>query len=81
MKQLTKENQCYDLNECDNRKLKRLLNEKECAEYLSCSRSWLRQSRCYNWPDSPPYIRLGRRMGIRYDIYELDKWLEKNKVG
>ncbi len=61
---------------------KRLITEADAARYLSCSRSFLRQSRLNgNLPGrsaGPPWVRLGRR-GIRYDLNDLDAWLEARK--
>lgn len=57
---------------------KKLLNEQETAQYLNMSRSWLRQARCYQWSNAPPYLRLGR--SIRYSIKDLDAWIESQAV-
>lgn len=61
--------------------MKQLLSEREAATYLSMSRSFLAQGRCYGRPESPPYLRIGR--AIRYDVRELDEWLNerREKVG
>lgn len=62
---------------------KRLLTEKQTAEYISMSRSFLRQARMNgdrnNRTPSPPYLRIGKR-SIRYDIHALDIWLEQFKT-
>lgn len=58
--------------------MKQLLNETETCEYTSMSRSWLRQARCYQWPDSPPYIKIGR--AIRYRVCDLDTWINARTV-
>ncbi len=58
--------------------VKQLLSEREAATYLSMSRSFLAQSRCYERSDAPPYIRCGKR-AIRYDIRDLDNWLLARK--
>jgi predicted DNA-binding transcriptional regulator AlpA len=59
--------------------LKRLLTEQETAEYISLSRSFLRQGRIYGHRDGhippPRHIQLGR--AVRYDIQDLDKWIEQ----
>lgn len=55
--------------------LKSTLDEKEAAEYIGMSRSWLRQSRCLKFHHAPPYLRLGYR--IRYRIKDLDDWKAK----
>ena len=61
----------------------RLLTEAQAAQYLSLSRSTLRQGRM-NGPREGhlppvPYIRLGR--AIRYDIHELDDFILQHKAG
>ncbi len=61
---------------------KRSLTEKEAAEYIGMSCSFLRQDRMngfrLNRTPGPNYVRIGR--AVRYLREELDKWLEKNKV-
>jgi predicted DNA-binding transcriptional regulator AlpA len=61
----------------------RLLTESEAANYLRVSRSLLRQQRMRSSRDSSiplvPFIRLGRH--VRYDIVELDAWIEQQKAG
>lgn len=61
---------------------KRSLTEKEAAEYIGMSCSFLRQDRMngfrQNRTPGPNYIRIGR--AVRYLREELDKWLEENKV-
>ena len=60
----------------------RLFNEADAATYLGLSRSLLRRQRCEGQRDGHvpmvPYIRAGR--SIRYDIADLDAWIESNKV-
>jgi hypothetical protein len=60
---------------------KRGLTEAETAEYISISRSALRQSRMdgarENRMPPPPFIRLGRK--IIYLIDDLDHWLEAHR--
>ncbi|RDH84506.1 MAG: DNA-binding protein [endosymbiont of Galathealinum brachiosum] len=57
----------------------RALTESQAAEYLSVSRSLLRQSRMNgereNRLSGPAWIKLGSR-SIRYLIEDLDTWLE-----
>ena len=58
---------------------KRVLTEREAAEYIGMSQAFLRQDRM-NGPRhrrtlGPPYIRIGRR-SIRYLLEDLDGWLE-----
>lgn len=58
------------------------LTEVEAAQYLSVSRSSLRQARINgrrrNRMPPPPYVRLGR--AIRYLVDDLDTWLARNRV-
>ncbi|MDP5130747.1 MAG: helix-turn-helix domain-containing protein [Paraglaciecola sp.] len=58
---------------------KRVLTEIETAEYISMSRSYLRQSRMEgnraNRTPGPPFIKIGR--SIRYLKEDLDKWLDE----
>ena len=57
----------------------RAFTEAQAAEYLSISRSLLRQSRMNGFREGrlsgPPFIRLGSR-SIRYLKEDLDQWLE-----
>ena len=61
---------------------KRLLTEAEAAQYISMSRSFLRKSRMDgnrdNRTSGPPYVRVTNR-AIRYDIRDLDGWIEANR--
>lgn len=60
-------------------KQQRALTEEQAAEYLSVSRSLLRQSRMNgereNRLSGPPFIKMGSR-SIRYLKEDLDQWLE-----
>ena len=60
-------------------KQQRALTETQAAEYLSVSRSLLRQSRMNgereNRLSGPPFIKMGSR-SIRYLKEDLDTWLE-----
>jgi predicted DNA-binding transcriptional regulator AlpA len=62
--------------------LKRLFTEQEAAEYLSMSRSYLRQDkmngRFKTRTPGPDFCRFGSM--IRYTKEELDKWIEKHLV-
>lgn len=62
--------------------MKRLFSEKEAAEYLGMSRSYLRQDRMngafkHRTP-GPEFYRFGRM--IRYSQDALDKWILTNRV-
>ena len=61
---------------------KRLFTEKEAAEYLGMSRSYLRQDRMNgalkNQTPGPSFCRFGKM--IRYAIEDLDKWIDKNMI-
>ena len=54
---------------------KRLLDINECAAYLGISKntlcSWINQRKI-------PYIKCGHP--LRFDIKDIDTWLDKNKV-
>ncbi len=52
------------------------LNEEQTAHYIGMSRPWLRLQRMRG--KGPAYIRIGRT--IRYDIRDLDEWLNKHRV-
>lgn len=59
---------------------KRLLTSIEAAEYLGISHSYLRQLRCEGQVgrrlSPPPHIRIGK-VGIRYDIRDLEQWINE----
>jgi len=60
--------------------VKRLMTEKEAAEYLSISVSYIRKTRScpqFRGKSVPPWIRIGA--AVRYDVGELDKWIAANK--
>lgn len=61
---------------------KRSLTEKEAAEYINMSCSFLRQDRMngirVNRTPGPSYVRIGR--AIRYLKEDLDQWLEAYKI-
>lgn len=58
------------------------LTEKEAAEYIGMSRSFLRQDRMHgfraNRTPGPSFVRLGKT--IRYLKTDLDTWLLKHRV-
>ncbi len=54
-----------------------LLTEQEAAKYLSLSRSYLAQSRCYGHPEGPTFIKLGR--AIRYSLTDLDVFIAERR--
>lgn len=55
----------------------RWLTTKQAAEYLGCSTAFLEKDRVNRLHDIP-YTKLGRH--IRYNIIDLDTWLEQNKT-
>ena len=59
------------------------LTEQQAAQYLSMSRSFLRQGRMNgdgeNRTPTPPYYKIGR--SVRYKISDLDTWLEQFRQG
>jgi predicted DNA-binding transcriptional regulator AlpA len=52
------------------------LTEAETSHYIAMSRPWLRLRRMRG--EGPPYIKIGR--AVRYDIRDLDDWLNKHRV-
>jgi hypothetical protein len=58
------------------------INEKEAAEYLGVSVSFLRQTRSARKRSSmiegPPWIQYGR--AIRYDLDDLSRWRDSHRV-
>lgn len=61
---------------------KRVLTDKETAQYISMSVSFLRQSRMngdrHHRTPGPRYIKIGR--AVRYLIEDLDAWLDEHHV-
>ncbi len=57
--------------------------EQQAANYLSMSRSFLRQGRMNgdreNRTPTPPYLKIGR--SVRYLKQDLDTWLEQFRQG
>jgi hypothetical protein len=63
--------------------LMRALSEAQAAQYLGVSRSFLRQDRMTGplaKGEGPPYVRIGRRKGIRYLVDDLDAYLQLRRV-
>lgn len=60
-----------------------VLNEREAAQYIGMSMSFLRQSRMEGKREShtpgPPFLKLGK--AVRYLITDLDQWLAQNRQG
>jgi len=56
----------------------RLLTPKDAAKYIGMSAGFLAVARCHgnlsNRTPAPPFIRIGRT--IRYDLQELDEWID-----
>jgi predicted DNA-binding transcriptional regulator AlpA len=52
-----------------------LLTEKETANLLRLSTSWLAKKRMHG--DGPPYVKLGR--SIRYSEEALVRWMRSNQ--
>lgn len=50
-----------------------LLTDREASQYLSISKSWLRQSRIKGI--GPNFIKIGR--SVRYRIKDLESWVEQ----
>ena len=59
------------------------LSEIDAAQYISMSRSFLRQGRMNGdragRTPTPPYLKIGR--AVRYRIFDLDQWLEQFRQG
>jgi hypothetical protein len=59
------------------------LSEIETAQYISMSRSFLRQGRMNGDREgrtpTPPYLKIGR--SVRYRIGDLNTWLEQFRQG
>ena len=59
-----------------------LVDEKEASRYIGMSVAWLRVSRCQgNYggrTPAPPFYKIGR--SVRYDLQDLDAWLETHRV-
>jgi predicted DNA-binding transcriptional regulator AlpA len=58
---------------------RRLVKEREAAEFLGLSRAFLRASRLRNPRCAgPPYIRVGR--AVRYDVRDLEDWVKDHRL-
>ena len=57
----------------------RLFDEKQAAQYLGVSRSWLQKARCHGY--GPAFVKLRKGGGIRYRLADLEAWLERNSHG
>lgn len=53
-----------------------VLTDKDAAQYIGMSVSWMRIARIQGNPEAPPFVKIGR--SIRYLREDLDQWL-KNK--
>ncbi len=57
--------------------IRTLLTEEETARYLNKKRGTLRRDR---WAGSgPPFIRLPGGRSIRYDLQELNAWIDSGR--
>ena len=56
---------------------RRAVAERDAAEYVGLSTSFLRASRLGRC-DGPPYVRAGR--AVRYLTSDLDRWLDERRV-
>ena len=52
------------------------IREKPAAKYIGMSVPFLRLGRMRG--DGPPYLKIGR--AVRYDVRDLDRWLESRRV-
>ena len=52
------------------------LTEAETSHYIAMSRPWLKLSRMRG--KGPAYLKIGR--SVRYDIKDLDQWLQAHRV-
>lgn len=61
---------------------KNVMNEKEAANYIGMSLSYLQHDRCYgasgDKTPGPVYIKAGRC--VRYLKADLDSWIMRNRV-
>ena len=51
-----------------------VLTDREAAQYIGMSESWLRISRMKGSREAPPFLKIGR--SVRYRQQDLDHWLE-----
>jgi predicted DNA-binding transcriptional regulator AlpA len=75
-------------NDDFEKKLGRLLTEREVSEILGVHRRTLQEWRTQRWQDShppeecgPPYIHVGsgKRSSVRYPSAELTNWVERRR--
>ena len=61
---------------------KNSFTEREAAEYIGMSRSFLRQDRMngtrVNRTEGPTFVKVGR--AIRYLKHDLDNWLQEHRI-
>jgi hypothetical protein len=58
---------------------RRLVKEREAAEFLGLSCGFLRASRLQNPRcGGPPFIRVGR--SVRYDLRDLEDWVREHRL-
>ena len=61
---------------------KKVLNEREAADYIGMSSSYLRHDRCHGATrgrtPGPVFIKIGKV--VRYQLKDLDDWLNLHKV-
>jgi len=53
---------------------KSTFTEKETAQYIGMSISWLRQARMNGNKNAPPFLKIGK--AVRYRKSDLDAWLD-----
>ena len=54
-----------------------LLSPNDAAKYLDLSIVTLAKWRCYQIPNTPPWIKMGR--SVKYRVEDLDAWIEENR--
>ena len=62
----------------NNNQLPSLLTEKEVAQYLHKSVSWLQDQRWRSTGKSPKHLKIGRT--VMYDINDVHSWLENGGI-
>ena len=62
--------------------LDNLLKEKDAAQHIGMSVSYLQHARCYGVTggggSGPVHIKLGR--SVRYRVSDLERWIKENTV-
>lgn len=56
----------------------RLLTQREVADWLGCSESFLEQARCRN-PGMIPFCKIGK--SVRYSRQAVQQYIQANTVG